>query len=465
MSKSPKSNPVNYRLKPVERPDELYQDLDKARHEEEFGSGSKQAVRQCERILKYWYNHEFAVRNNQIARIINSLIKQARAAYTHGRATRLEQGSSAEPSWAVKKYDELAQSTEKSINHLGSVATQEVLLNNIPHAQSYIDQARRCLREFQASAFHKERSKTFLKGLRTTAPNNETWLEEIKAIFKRLWTAYPYVTAKNRHRLAKALRAHLSPYQRAEWRKAGNIYPKQLLEAGIPAAEIIGPWWIRSKDIKSPMDLIKASGPGSIYGDWHSSPTPFTWLASHDLDGNDRQLVESIETYYRQHHQAPSIEWARRRSNELEEARAEKEVGDNADTVTEWLDASDSWRRRGHVFVPPMPDPTFRVLEAKSSDGELLCRAARRDGLCVVDRIVDLVKNTDTEDSSLYDRSDEEGFVTLIISTDPKRRTVVGLNSEGVCTSEHHCTGMQNRVDKVAYEYFRVFRKHDKSSR
>jgi hypothetical protein len=78
-----------------------------------------------------------------------------------------------------------------------------------------------------------------------------------------------------------------------------------------------------------------------------------------------------------------------------------------------------------------------------------------------VDAVINIMESATGYDDeertskSIYKQSKSENFVTLIFSTDPKRRTVVGLNELGICTSEHHCTGIQNKVDKLAFEYFK----------
>lgn len=418
MSRSPKSNPISYNLK----------------------EGS------------------FTVKD--IDRIYDVLRRRARAAFKH-RWAGYEQPVDA---FMGKKIKELAEAIEYGLTasweHARQWADRSVEIVrfglNVEHerwfrAQKLVNDSKHIIKNYEADCFSKERNKKYLKTV--TARPQKTWLEEITAILKNLWRAYPFVTTKNRHRLTKLLRKHLAPFARAEWAKSGNIYPKQLLEAGIPAVEIVGPWWTRTKEIKSPIDWVRTK-----YG---FPPTLRQWLEDLGLDQNDRQLVQSLENYYAQHKAAPSVEWARRRSNALEEERMEAEVEEHAGTVEEWLETSAYWRRSADyadVVVPPMPDPTFHILGP--GGGETLCRMAKRDGLCVVDAIVDLVENSHNDDEEkaaekLYRKSEGEGFVTLVISSDPKRRTVVGLNSNGICTSEHHCTGMQNKVDKVAYEYFR----------
>jgi hypothetical protein len=156
----------------------------------------------------------------------------------------------------------------------------------------------------------------------------------------------------------------------------------------------------------------------------------------------------------------------------LEETRKEAEIKDQLPDVESWLRVSRDWRKDPQmVAIPDMPDPTFRIVEPR--DAKLLCERAKKDGLCVIDVIqndlmdedpydgetpeecVDEEELEEYHDDPLFVRSKAQGVCTLIISTDPQRRTVVGLNEKGICTSEHHCTGKNNQVDKLAWEYFR----------
>jgi hypothetical protein len=102
-----------------------------------------------------------------------------------------------------------------------------------------------------------------------------------------------------------------------------------------------------------------------------SSPTAKTWLMDAGLDANDRQLVQSVETYYIQHKAAPSVEWARRRNNELEEERTNKDLETQLPQVEEWLSESAYWRRSAR--------------SACSGRTMQICCAARRSGTgCVL---------------------------------------------------------------------------------
>jgi len=427
--------------------------------------------------VSYILGKDFTVKT--IDRIYDSMRRRARAAFKHqwGHVEKPEVGG-----FITEKLKKNAEAIEYGLTASWEEARKwanrgveivrfgtNVEAERWMRAQKFITDSNRLIKNYEGECFQRVRGQKHIKAL-TKPKDGARWFDEVKTLLKRLRMAYPYVTSKNQPRLSKALRKHIAPYSPStgNWDnrfKAGAIRPYHLLEAGIPAAEIAGPWWTRRKDIKSPIEWVRA---GKMTNDFSgrmdeasSSPTAKTWLMDAGLDANDRQLVQSVETYYMQHKAAPSVEWARRRNNELEEERTNKDLEDQLPKVEDWLTESDYWRRSAdfaEVYIPKMPDPTFRVLGP--GDAELLCRTAKRDGLCVVDTITDIVDNgvyVDEErtSKSWYKKSKEEGFVTLIFSTDPKRRTVVGLNELGICTSEHHCTGIQNKVDKLAFEYFK----------
>jgi hypothetical protein len=330
-------------------------------------------------------------------------------------------------------------------------------------AQKLVSDWKGMIKSYEADCFRKARGNKMIRFI--TTKRESTWKEDVAYALNTLRRAYPFVSIKNRPRLARALRKALTAgtAKYGRWDqilKNTAVFPNDLLAEGIPAAEIAGPWWTKTKTIKRPMDWVERG----ILSEKdlaraRSSPTILNWVGDIGLDSGDHTLVHAVEVYYSQHRSPPSVEWARRRNNEIEEERTQKDLEDQLPQVEAWLESSDYWRRSEDVTVPPMPDPTFRVL--RQGDGELLCHMAKRDGLCVVDSVIDAVndiswaKGEGAFTEKLFLKAKREGFVTLIISTDQKRRTVVGLNEHGFCTSEHHCTGIQNKVDAVAYEYFK----------
>lgn len=401
-----------------------------------------------------------------IDRIYDTFRRRARAAFTHQWglvedptsviARKLKQNAEAIEYGLTASWEEARTWAARG----GLFASEE---DRWEKAQKQVNTSKTIIRNYEAECFQRVRGKRHITGLSKPRDESATWMGLMKGALTRLRMAYPFVSAKNRPRLAKALSTYMVDF------KYFHIMPKQLLLFGIPAAEIAGPWYTKNDIVKRPMDWVERG----IFADRdrvkaYSSPHVGDWLEDAGLDRNDRQLVQSVEVYYNSHKTAPSVAWARQRSNELEAQRSAKDIDDQIPKVEEWLEASSYWRRSADyaaITIPELPDPTFRVL--RPGDGELLCRAAQRNGLCVVDAITDLLDKAgsrsrepdeDYEEEfirELFCLSEDENFVTLIISTDPKRRTVVGLNSAGVCTSEHHCTGIQNKVDKIAYEYFR----------
>ncbi|MFA7160933.1 MAG: hypothetical protein WC299_16675 [Kiritimatiellia bacterium] len=325
------------------------------------------------------------------------------------------------------------------------------------------------LETFLKEAYGKERIANKLKkndfihkGLKTTFRPTMKF-----DIFKELKQRYPYISAKNKIRLIRLYNAWFEVSGR--FPKAEDIRPPQLIDAGIPAAEVVGPWFIRTKTVKGPMDWIREK---TVWNQANTrSPGVLQWLLAIGLDSNDHRLADSMHQYYHHHGRVPSAQWARQRNNELEEERKQAEIKDQIPDVESWLKCSREWRKEpARVDIPDMPDPTFHVVEPREAAD--LCLRARRDGLCVIDVIVnelmdedpygerpedvlDADELADYQADPVFERSKAMGVCTLIISTDPKRRTVVGLNEKGICTSEHHCTGVQNKVDKLAWEYFK----------
>jgi hypothetical protein len=418
----------------------------------------------------------FSVRD--INRIYDTLRRRARAAFTHQWA----QITGPTDTFIAKKLKANAEaieygltaSYEEAILWTTNTKTsgefpEDVRENRWMKSQKLIGDSKRLIKNYEAECFQRVRGAKHIKHLSrdrgSTLPN---WTSTVQAILTRVRTAYPFVSKKNLHRLGNAIR-YLVIGKDAIDTRSGYILARDLLTFGIPAAEIAGPWYDKKK-FKSPAEWVKHSTKmeSKSFG-FFSSMTIRDWIRENGLDDDDRHLRDSVQHYYDREGHAPSVEWARRRSNELEEERAQKEMADQLPRVEEWLEASAYWRRSADyatIDIPKMPDSTFHVL--KPGDGEALCRAAKRDGLCVVDTITDLVDDAESRGRGLYEDEDEaftkklyklseeSDVVTLIMSSDPKRRTVVGLNSEGICSSEHHCTGIQNKVDLEAYKYFRV---------
>lgn len=293
----------------------------------------------------------------------------------------------------------------------------------------------------------------------TTKEHNERLKKRLTLLKKY----YPYVRPAYMKRLIALART-----------ENFNVHLIDLVKAGIPAADVVGPWWTRTTHIKSPMDWVTLDGKHMPrhYPDY-MSPTPSEWLDNIGLDGRDPALFASVENYYTRHKAAPSVKWAQERSNQLEAERAKKEIEGQLASVRLWLEYSEAWLETGKILIPILPGPEWKVLGPK--DARKLCETAKRDGLCVVDVITSFVEGdphdadqqeeaeqmrkhearTSPYSEHMLKHCDEEGVCSLVLCTDPTRRTVVGLDANGICTSEHHCTGIQNKVDREAWEYFR----------
>jgi hypothetical protein len=289
----------------------------------------------------------------------------------------------------------------------------------------------------------------------------------ICAALKLIKQQYPYIREKYKPRLLKIVREKAIGQTR-------KVQLQELIAAGIPASDAVGPWWPRTPKIKSPMDFINvAEGDLSdAYSDL-LSPTLQDWLTNIGLDADDRQLAGAVQHYYDRNKTIPSVKWAQERSNQLEDDRRKKEIEGQVPSVKLWLGYSEAWLEKGKIQIPILLGPEWKVLGP--NDAKKLCETAKRDGLCVLDVITSFVEGDDYDSdqqeeaaemrkhdprTSPYSNAmlkycDEAGVCSLILCTDPKRRTVVGLDADGVCTVDHHCTGIQNKVDAEAWEYFK----------
>jgi hypothetical protein len=425
--------------------------------------------------LSYNLKPGFTAKNIDL--IYDSMRRRARAAFKHQwrhfggidslhLRQKMEKAAEDTETLLTISWKEARKWADRSTTYL-ALTKEQAERNRLEKAQKIVNDSKSIVKMYEGDCFNKVRGAKHIKIMTKGRASESTWLEKMKTRLRSIRTAYPYVTSKNQHRLVRALRFRLAHPDQG--RLVGALTPKELLAFGIPAAEIAGPWWTKDVGVKRPMDWVEGgklskSTPYRAF----NSPTISDWLQDLGLDNEDRQLINSVHNYYVQHKTAPSVEWARRRSNELEEERNKLDIEEKIPKVEQWLDASEYWRRSADyadITIPEMPDPTFRVLGPH--DAEMLCKAAKRDGLCVLDVLSDLVDEADATShpafddyddwfpEALYKKSKAKHVVTLVISTDPKRRTVVGLDESGHCSSEHHCTGIQNKVDAVAWEYFR----------
>lgn len=317
------------------------------------------------------------------------------------------------------------------------------------------------LESFEKLAYHEVRQKAKHKksdgvvGSMTTRTSSARVKGEILTSVK---ARYPWVTAKNKPRLLRVVAGYFQVTHR--FPRPEDIYPYMLTAAGIPAAEVAGPWWTRSEKVKSPMDWIRVqSEPGNAL--FSRSPGPSNYIANLGVDAHDHKLVDSVAQYYKHNKQVPSATWVRQRANELEAERKEVEIAGQIVDVESWLRASSGWRKNKDIEAPKLPEGWHYVMP---SQAEKLCRMAQRDGLCVIDVITGLVGDDmgDMTEEEFEDASDPvlvksiaEKVCSLVIHQDPKIRTVVGLNEDGVCSDHHHCTGKNNEFDKDAWELFK----------
>ncbi len=463
-------------------------------------------------LMKSWDGRPAAFKPYQkrVKLICESFMRRLKAAYKRGVThadTAFYVGGTAKQYWLSAIAQEAVE-LEEGINKLYTMVMEyltsdrlgwgspyetrnavDVANSYIRHANDVLMRGHKSVRGFEAAALSKLRgSQSYYEKpthrehvLRVTKREREF----TRKMYLILRQQYPYIREKNRKRLMRVAMHQIEAGNKPGYFRERAVTMTDLMKAGIPAVDIVGPWWPKTPDIKSPADyidymdrhsdirLLNDPSTTRALGDFES-PAVDDWLHIVGLDGGDRELREACMQYYLRNKAAPSVKWAQERSNQLDAERAKKEIEGSIPEVTKWLKYSKVWRDKGKVIIPILPGPEWKVLEPQ--DARKLCETAKRDGLCVVDVIegfidpdpydhddeetAQRIKNDDPRDgalsSDLLNYCNDEGVCTLILCTDPKRRTVVGLDKDGNCTSEHHATGVQNKVDKAAWEYFRA---------
>ena len=467
MSRSRKSNPISYRLAGIKP------------------KGDSQYSETCRELS----NHR-----KQVTYIFRSFMKRLKAAYAYkvkeissSKAMREDTIKHELALWALWLNNVTEEINEQFNAIMDALTPTKWKPKSITDVRNFCDiadlevnaankgigSALQAIKALEAKAFrtHREQAKdpSGFTEHEHQVYQARIWNKNLKSLLLELKKNYPYIREKYRVRLAKIIFVFIEE-ERKNWAinrapksifSHGNYTMPDLLKIGIPASDIVGPWWFRTKDIKSPMDYInhidcrhpsiETPDGGAMSLRNFESPDEKRWLSFYGLDFQDPTLIASIRNYYHHHKAAPSVEWARRRSNELEAERKQQAMAKQIKPVTEWLKASERALKACKIGIPPT-HREWRVV--KPDDAKELCERAQRDGLCVVDVLSRMATDSDDEDDWL-DRCEREGVCSLLFSTDPDCRTIVGLNTDGKCTSEHHCTGRDNEVDEEAWEYFR----------
>lgn len=403
-----------------------------------------------------------------IRRIFASLRKRVQAAYAAHRAHIIRECSMdviqrrvpRNVDYELKSWDDrtamardrLAQKEEAALRHHVASRSQE-------HASMVPLKVRdgiKIVREYEADAFQSARAQKHLASLRKRGAAETKPTEEWQAFLTRVRRAFPYAAKEYPERLLAAVTEYgrrlrkvgRSPLEVALHIEGADFNSLYLQAAGIPASTIAGPWVTPGR---RPQEWLSSTGEGHRY----MSATVTDWLHDIGLDGDDRELSRRIMNYAIENKRVPSKQTAREINNQIEHERQQKEIEENIDAVRSWLNCSAHWRRGNDVSIPPLLD-AWRVVTPR--DAEDLCRRAQKDGLCVVDVLSHIMNDADEGDEAedpVFEKSKKEGVCTLLFSIDPKRKTIVGLDEDGVCTSHHHCTGRDNKLDPEAWEYFK----------
>lgn len=393
----------------------------------------------------------------EIRRIFVSLRKRARAAYTFKRNGLISK-------FDIIRWDESAANLE---NELKGIETYVLAPDStLTGREAETIQARRLIREYEGDAYHAPRGRKHIASLRKSSGKEPTTTENLQLILRRVRNSFPYAAKEHPQRLGAAISRYVADLRRMKISLNYNEVMHALRDsgftsgylalAGVPAASIAGPWVPPGISPKEYIAKLSRSSFGIPM-----SATVQDWMHAIDLDSGDNELSRRIVNYAIENKRIPSKQTAREINNALEREREEKSIEESVEDVRAWLRCSRGWQRDSEVTIPPLLDQWRVVLP---SDAEALCRRAKRDGLCVVDVLVGLYDEEEGEidvearetDDPVFARSKKEGVCVLLFSTDPTCRTVVGLNEDGVCTSQHHATGKNNAVDKAAWEQFKA---------
>lgn len=269
-------------------------------------------------------------------------------------------------------------------------------------------------------------------------------IERIKAALPAAKASWPLAWEKHPKRVLRALRDKIAPIVgQPVYMGAVALDAELLSKQGIPAVDIAGPW-----SIEAPKDWVKLQTmiPANSGQRNAHQPSVVRWLTSIGLDGNDGALATAVIAEYNRTHRRPSREWAHQVKNRLEAERLKEQADEQLPAIERWLEWSASHRR------PRKLPAGWRYLGP--GDGMEIIKRSHRDGLCLADTIANADIDPPEMGTSEYSEQDESRLFHLIATDDPKRRTVVGLNEQGIVTDTHQACGAGNKVDMEAYATF-----------
>jgi hypothetical protein len=259
---------------------------------------------------------------------------------------------------------------------------------------------------------------------------------------------FPFVSwGKYKKRLIRTLLDFRATHPQ-EWKQ---LWPRQMFlvlpALGIPAREIVGPYTYRR-----PADYVKdAQGVRSSTPNVSDLITEANQRGGHHLDPYDEDLGRAIHAYVTTHgNQTPSIQTVLNINRQIERERLTKGKTEAFEVMEAWWDAAvqaDLWPMVQKIQAS-LPEG-WAIFDGSTTMKEELWYRVRTWNLCTIEQMKYWVKQDPKQWGCYY----------LILATDRKRGTVVGLTSGVVCRHAHWCTGVNNKIDAEAYDLFGSERK------
>lgn len=275
--------------------------------------------------------------------------------------------------------------------------------------------------------------------------------------FYRTMAAFGFVNwVKHKKRLQKIiidrfkdLGAHMEPDHKLD------IKAWELMAVGIPARQIVGPYtYLKPAEvIKQSLEAYRAI---DVEYQYHN-----TYICSEallesnlilevnrqrgtSLDSRDRELKEKIFTWTTTHdNKTPSMQQVINFNRELEKQREKANREESMEIIGSWLEWSELYVKK-HANKGINPPEGFIYATNTNGIKEEIFKRTTSWGMCLIDQM----------DSWLGEHVRDREVFALVMATDRKRGTICGLTKRWVCEYSYYCTGVNNKVDGEAFDYF-----------
>lgn len=243
--------------------------------------------------------------------------------------------------------------------------------------------------------------------------------------------------------------AHMEPDHKLD------IKAWELMGLGIPARQIVGPY-----TYLKPAAVIKQSLEAYREVDAQyqchntyicSAALPASNLISEvnrqrgtSLDFRDRELRDKIFTWTTTHdNKTPSMQQVINFNRELEKQRETANREESMEILDFWLKWSERYvKKHANKGINP-PEGFIYATNTKEIKEELFKRTTSW-GMCLIDQM----------DSWLGEQVGDREVFALVMATNRKRGTICGLTKRWVCEYSYYCTGVNNKADDEAFDYF-----------